>query len=295
MSHVTVMSNRVKGRKAGDADQLSLNNKMVVAACRGNLGQVRKLLNQGADIDAQEGDADGRTMMTSIKPYARTALTIAAYRGYTALVDLLIKKAADVNKAYPQYEGSSRAPLHAAIDGRTPSAREAIVKALLDAHASVDMRDDAQVTPLILAANWGEAKLCRILLANGANVEARDLNQCTPLYLSCFEMSNLSTMAVLLAADADPNVFCGEIRHIDRGSHSSDSRAFIYAGLDSFSATPLYRAVQSGEQARVQALVQRGAYVNTSLGEHRGTVLCFACQNQHVGIVETLIKRLALA
>ena len=87
-------------------------------------------------------------------------------------------------------------PLHmAARYGNTGAA-----KALLDAGADIDSRDEGQ-TPLHLAAGWGTAEAVNALLKGGAYIEAQSERGWTPLH-NAARFGTPETVNALLDADA---------------------------------------------------------------------------------------------
>ena len=76
----------------------------------------------------------------------------------------------------------SQAALNAALLKAADSGDLENVKALLTQGADVNARDTEQRTPLILAAQADEAPIIRVLLAHGAAINATDNDGNTPLH-----------------------------------------------------------------------------------------------------------------
>ncbi|MGV3719970.1 MAG: ankyrin repeat domain-containing protein [Actinomycetota bacterium] len=76
---------------------------------------------------------------------------------------------------------------------------------LLEAGANVNARNGIQQTPLICAAEAGHAETVQLLLAHGADIEARDDYGDTAL-LSAANDFHLAVLRVLLDWRANPNV-----------------------------------------------------------------------------------------
>jgi ankyrin repeat protein len=88
---------------------------------------------------------------------------------------------------------------------REPAAgRVDIVKALLAAHAKVDITDENGSTPLLWSVNVGcPTDIVRALIAAGANVNAKAKGGATPLMLAQ-ALNRSEIIAVLKAAGAKP-------------------------------------------------------------------------------------------
>ncbi len=170
------------------------------AAMKGDRDAVRTLLQQGADVNAAQGDgmsglhwaADrGDAELTEMLVYAGanpgavtrighyTPLHLASRAGSVAAVQALLKNGAKV-EAKTSTTGVT--PLHMAASAGVP----AVVTALLDAQADVNARESEWgQTPLIFAAALNRVEAVKVLLARGAdaNVTSKviDLQKHIPL------------------------------------------------------------------------------------------------------------------
>lgn len=149
----------------------AFGNTMVNAAAVGNdLETLRIMVDAGVEVDA--GGATGVT-----------PLIFASYHGNLAAVKLLLSKGANVNAVArqpatfpvePPRSGPIAlgriTPLLAAI----PSHPE-VAKALLDAGADVNAKDVRNMTPLMIAVatDYQDPALIRLLLERGADASAR--------------------------------------------------------------------------------------------------------------------------
>jgi hypothetical protein len=79
-----------------------------------------------------------------------------------------------------------------------------LAEALLDAGAPVDSRDKDGYTPLIWAANRGAVKLLDLLLARGADVNAKTTEKYNAGRTALMLAQGIAAVRVLLAAGADP-------------------------------------------------------------------------------------------
>ncbi len=81
-----------------------------------------------------------------------------------------------------------------------------IVKLFLKGGIRPDVRDDGQNTPLIHAAGLGDLELVSLLLANGANANAKGQFECTPLTSALTKSSKAhrEIVRLLIKNRADP-------------------------------------------------------------------------------------------
>ncbi len=155
------------------------------AAMRGDIERVRALLQQGADVNAAQGDgmtalhwaglngnvalADllvraGASTSAVTRNGAYTALHLASRSGHADVVEALLKAGSD---PAPKTTTGAVTPLHfAAAAGSVES-----VAALLDHGADVDVRESVRgQTPLMFAVAAGRIDAVRLLLRRGADV-----------------------------------------------------------------------------------------------------------------------------
>jgi len=153
------------------------------AAEHNHIGMIQYLIKNGAEIEARNLPGD-------------TALHIAVRKGYGTVANLLIGAGADVDAR--NYSGNS--PMHDALstgDGL------ALSYLLLNAGANPDIRDGDGNTPLHLVAILdSETAIARLLLNRGALVELRNREGNTPLLLAV-EAQDRELSELLIANGAD--------------------------------------------------------------------------------------------
>lgn len=210
-----------------------------LAAVTTNLAMARLLLDQGAEVDSQDGRGS-------------TSLKLAARAGRGDMVKLLCDRGAKVN-----YQGgpSGGSALHDA----TELGFRAVAEVLISKGATIDLASPVQPnepgaiigrrTPLHIAASKGYQVMITMLLAGGANVNATDQLDETPLYLAT--TGDVNVVALLLQKGADPKI-------------GAQSREQELKGI-----TPLHAAAERGFPEVIQQLLQHGADVNqtNSLGQ----------------------------
>jgi ankyrin repeat protein len=153
------------------------------AAMRGDRAAVRTLLQQGADVNAAQGDG-------------MTALHWAAELGDAELARMLVYAGARVEATT---RNGSYTPLHLA----SRTGRTAVITALLDAGANVNAATTSGgATPLHFASAQGNAEAVAALLAKGAKADAREAFGQTPLMWAA-AYDRIAAIQALLKGGAD--------------------------------------------------------------------------------------------
>ena len=183
---------------------------LIRASANGDLAAVKKILSEGADINAV--DSKGRS-----------ALIEAAWGGYSGIVKVLIDGGADVNCV----DNSGFTALMRAVEEQDVS----IVSMLIEKGADVNTRGFVKgSTPLMLAAEKGDCKIIEILLDNGAKINAIDQFEETAL-TRAYKEEQLQAVTFLESK--------GAIKRRDRSQFSvsdKEFRVFTKASLPKWSA-----------------------------------------------------------
>ena len=136
------------------------------AACDGERNEVLDhfILNLKIHVDIKENDNGS------------TPLHVAAYKGYTSVIDHLLTRGAAIDAK----TDNGMTPLHIAADeGHT-----AIVDHLLNRGAAIDAKNKGGWTPLHIAAQEGHTAIGEHLLTRGAAIDAKTDNGTTPLWMA---------------------------------------------------------------------------------------------------------------
>ena len=166
---------------------LADDGPIINATKRGDVQEVRTLLEQGVEVNEASGDG-------------MTALHWAAERGDLEVAEVLIAAGASM-KAGTRI--GRYTPLHMAAK----AGRAEMVVALIEAGAAVNAATtNSGATPLHLAAISGSADVIRLLVQHGADVNSGDgaAGQ-TPLMLAA-AYNRVDAIRALVEAHADPAV-----------------------------------------------------------------------------------------
>lgn len=225
------------------------------ALARGDKASVAALLNLPSTIYNGVDITDGLNHRKDLMGYEkRTPLFWAAHDGRAAIVKLLIERGEDVNA---KNEGETLVSIACRNE------HTAVVNVLLELGADVDAHTGEQA--LLLASGDGYETLSRLLIEQGANVNATGLPGLTPLV------------------------------NASRSGHEAIVKLLIEhgAGVNTTGfgrKTPLSEALANGHEAIVKLLIEQGADFNTDNGHHGQTLLSQASRIGSEATVKLLIE-----
>lgn len=169
------------------------------AAYAGDMGSVRLLMENGADLNAKvKGSGWTPFFLASLGGHTemvtwfigngiplemkdgkgRSAVHITAQQDHKELVELLLRYGIGIHAQ----DKAGMTPLHSAsLSGRQDTASLLIAKG-----ADINSRDFAGQTPLHLAAFGGNTRLIELLTARGAEIDGRDNTGETALHMAAF-------------------------------------------------------------------------------------------------------------
>lgn len=228
-----------------NAGRASDDLRLVDAARAGDLAAVERVLATGAPVDAAQPDN-------------ATALHWAVHHNAPAMVDILISAGVDVDAANDE----DTRPLALAVLNRSAP----IVRRLLEAGADPNVGQESAV---LTAAHTGDAAIMRLLLAHGGNANAREPERGQTALMWAAAEGHVETVELLIAAGADieartqaPASPAGEQRSRYRRAPSAYPRPASVISANEFTA--LLFAVRSGEVASARHLLEAGADVNAT-------------------------------
>jgi ankyrin repeat protein len=144
---------------------------------------IQKLLDAGADPNALINSTPRARMREgSPRIVFATALMRAAFAGDIELVKLLLAHGANPHVMSSDRETTLMAACGTGfINGyhrqKTPAERLEVVKLLVDLGEDVNAADSYGITPLMVAANLGDAAIVQYLVDKGADLGAHDLGK----------------------------------------------------------------------------------------------------------------------
>lgn len=192
-----------------------------ISCSKGQLEIARLLLERGASLVAEDDDGDSPLIVSMLvsnpsedgsrllvnagadinvkRKNGCSVLYIAAEKGMTSLVKLLMVRGANLDQA----NVNGLAALHIAVAKNRPE----IVRMLLDYGASVDLADNTGDTPLFytVLVPGVDPEIVRMLWEAGADLDTVRQNGCTALFVAC-ELGHSETARVLLDCGADPTI-----------------------------------------------------------------------------------------
>lgn len=182
-------------------------------------------------------------LVDSPDAFGMSPLMVAAQKGYTSIVSLLIEHNADVN--YSNASGKN-SMMMACFGGHLKVAHQ-----LFEHGASVDTRDKGGSCCIHWAVDGGKTGCIQWLLDNGINVDVEDDSGCSPLIRLASMNGSVDVARILVENGADVNK------------------------VDKFRKSSLMAAAVNGNLALVELLVENGANLHAE-NEYGKTAVDFA-------------------
>ena len=257
----------------------------------------RELVGRDASPDARNWDGV-------------TDLHIAAANGWAGLMQWLIDAGADIGAEIGgavEMDSHMEACLGGAIDisGRRLCGNDSplhlatasvdAVKVLLSNGADVNARDNWGETPLHIAALRDALNVAKLLIAEGADINAMGVWDYTPLLLTAY--NSATNVAELLIAKG-ANVHAAEVNEGETSMHIAVrknavefTKLLIAGGADIHAETSLHVAASHNAVDVAKLLITEGAKVNAKDDPGSRTPLHCAAQENAVDVAELLIAK----
>ena len=268
---------------------------MAWAAYRGHLDVVQVLLENGAQINPRAGSGI-------------TALMFAAYGGQLEVVRLLLENGADIHIRIAEWLPVESDFGNIYFQDIGPSAltlaikqgHAEVVRLLLEHwmwEYSADGRDDYGITILMYAAIAGDIEMTRLLLENGALINAQTDNGITAL-IYAVSAGHVEVTRLLLENGAPINtqidggitalMYAASAGHVEVTRLLLENGAPINAQTDN-GITALIYAVSAGHVEVTRLLLENGAPINAQT-DGGITVLMYAASAGHVEVTRLLLE-----
>ncbi|XP_048257810.1 serine/threonine-protein phosphatase 6 regulatory ankyrin repeat subunit A-like [Haliotis rufescens] len=224
------------------------SNVLHLACFYGHVDVVKYLLSQ----DTVDVNSRGR--------YKQTPMMRAAKNGHKEVVELLVKKGADLSLAY-NADGSNVLHL-ACVNGHVD-----VVKYLLSQDTvNINSRGWRKRTPMMRAAEEGYKEVVELLVSKGADASLVDKRGNNLLHLAC-QRGQMELVKYIVSQDM-----------VDINRRGLKKRS------------PVMIAAESGHKEVVELLVNKGA--DASLMDKKGNnILHLACQMGHVEVVKYVLSQ----
>ncbi|XP_054455211.1 ankyrin repeat and SOCS box protein 3-like isoform X1 [Anoplopoma fimbria] len=265
-------------------------NALHEAAAAGSKECVQEIVSAAGAAGSSRGCA---AYVNSLTHEGQSACYLAVQGGHLAVVRLLLKAHANIN----QLTNDLSCPLYAAVDGRHKEVVELLVskgaevnrthtascwtylhQAVYKGHSEIvrilvdvcnlEALDDHNISPLFLAAQYGQQECLEILVNAGASVSIQAADLATPLLIASQE-GHQACVDFLLDHGADPNLVCshewpqlpihaaaefGPIGVLRRLIAVTDRVCDRGDGM----VSPLYLAIRSHQSKKVEMLLKEG-------------------------------------
>ena len=257
--------------------------ELIEAAEIGNVGEVRRLAQQGYNVNQRENN-----------DFGYTALLWASQQGHLNVVKCLIKEF-NVDVMQKDLRGCSCFYRAARCNQIT------IVKYLASKNPSlIDEPENEGRTPLWIASFKGHEEMVEYLANQEADVEKLGVDRTTTLRVACQE-GKLGAL-MMLVEKGQANILAKDIHgrtgffmaaaknHITIVKYLVSKDLSLFDEPDNEGRTPLWIASFKGHEEMVEYLVKQGANIE-KLGVDRTTPLRVACQEGKLGALMVLAEK----
>ena len=218
-------------------------------------------------------------------------LHLAAYRGYTYMLQYLIESKCDVNQTTTTLR---RTALHFSVLRH----KMGCLLLLISAGAKLDAKDTFGNSPCHYAADDGYCQMLDVLLRRGVNVNSQDITSKTPM-MKAVRNNKADAVLRLLRHNADLNI---TDRNSDMALHYAarngcvdiiDTLICAKSSIDVqnyWGRTPLMEAVCYNHKDAISRLIEASCDLNRREFKTGDTALHIAIKRNYIAVVELLLR-----
>ncbi len=253
-----------------------LDYNLILASEKGYSLEVLRLLNEGANVNADLGNGV-------------TPLMYAVQEGHFDVVKILVLNGADVNKV----PDNGNSALIAAVLADSLDIAEYLIR-----HgADIDQADYNKVTPLMQSVANGSYYMTDMLLYYGADVLKKDIHGTDALMLSSLlGLYEIDSLLIEHGANVNStdNKLLTPLHMAVQNGYIEIAGLLIEKGADINMSdvsgyTPLGIAVENNDLNMVRFLVDKGAKVNTKISNSQNA-LTIALDHKNDSIIHFLLE-----
>eukprot|EP00746_Dinoflagellata_sp_MGD_P075045 gnl/MRDRNA2_/MRDRNA2_30236_c0_seq1.p1 gnl/MRDRNA2_/MRDRNA2_30236_c0~~gnl/MRDRNA2_/MRDRNA2_30236_c0_seq1.p1 ORF type:complete len:2959 (-),score=667.55 gnl/MRDRNA2_/MRDRNA2_30236_c0_seq1:52-7932(-) len=250
-------------------------------------------LAKDAEAEAQEAEVEDHSLegnAIDMTEQTRTALQWAAAMNKLNIIEYLHEHKASLNAVDSSPDGGMSALMLACLNKHT-----GIAEWLLSAKASVNLRNRERKTAMMIAAQHGLQKFCRLLAENKADLDFQDNIGRTALIWSVAETPQINTVKVLKQFGCRGDLTDrhkrtaltvarqGTTAH-DRRNNDKDPVKI----LEAWARDDVRIAAERGDMQGLRVFVPQDLDVDEQLDKDGRTAMSFAAQNGHLEMVKWL-------
>lgn len=270
-------------------DKKKLNENFINACIDGKVAEVKRLINEGADINVKDNNKKWNCLLWAshkrhlsviqfiIENFNRLQINrdtefddplgIGVIKGYPEIVKYILKKFPNIIKEkkldYMLLNACSFGLRGAEDDIKsTPKDYYEIAKLLVEHGVNINLMNENGQTPLGEASRWGNIDIVKYLISKGANVNLRNGDLGVTSLMLALENNSLEIVKYLVDHGA-------KVDHINEAGE-----------------TALILASRKGYLDIVKFLVSRGANINAVA--RKGSPLSYAINNQQPEVANYL-------
>ena len=262
-----------------------------LAVEKGHTEAVRYLLENGVDPNKEAHENRG----------GLTPLALAIEKGHVEIVRILLEHGANPNKKCIFRNYTPIQYLHSILSCRSLKPIGHLVKMLtllVKSGGNINAKDEHGFTllhNLIIDNKCCFDKLINKAIRLGADVNAKNNANLTPLYYVCDNMNNFYLLDRLVRAGADVNIKDARgnsllIRLLNANRYSSLSDSDDYIMNDYFLQRFVYRSYKKDMEIVARSLIEKGAYISRKPIADYSQTVADRLPDDVLGVIESYME-----